>query len=160
MGELVTELSVFFIVLSGISLLMGVYFIKKDQRQQHMYAMLTACGLAVVFLVLYLTKLALGAGMKYAGPEQYRNLYYFILVSHSILAAANGPMAIIAVRNALKGRQLADGRLERSRETGPGKYFGLHRKWARWTVPVWTYVVVTGWIIYLVMHYYGVPNKA
>lgn len=160
MGELITELSVFFIVLSGIALLFGVFFIKTNQRDNHMYAMLTACGLAVVFLVLYLTKLALGAGMKYAGPEQYRNLYYFILITHSILAAANGPLAIMAVRNALKGRKLADGRLERSRETGPGKYFDQHRKWARWTVPVWAYVAVTGWVIYMVMHYYGVPSNS
>ncbi|GEM48017.1 DUF420 domain-containing protein [Deinococcus cellulosilyticus] len=158
MGELVTQLSVVFIVLSGISLVFGVYFIRTDRRQEHMTAMLTACALAVVFLVLYLTKLALGAGMKYAGPPEYKNLYFFILISHSILAAANGPMAIMAVRNALIGKKLADGRLERSREKGPAKYFLKHRAWARWTVPVWIYVVVTGWIIYLVMHYYGVPN--
>ncbi|GGJ20620.1 DUF420 domain-containing protein [Deinococcus roseus] len=158
MGELVSELSVVFIVLSGVALGLGVYFIKTDRKEQHMNAMLTACGLAVVFLVLYLTKLALGAGMKYAGPPEYANLYFFILITHSILAAANGPLAIMAVRNALIGRKLADGRLDRSREKGPGKYFSQHRMWARWTVPVWIYVAVTGWVIYLVMHYYGVPN--
>lgn len=158
MGELVTQLSVVFIVLSGVSLALGVYFIRTNRKNEHMNAMLTACGLAVVFLVLYLTKLALGEGMKYAGPPEYRNLYFFILISHSILAAANGPLAIMAVRNALIGRKYADGRLDRSRETGPAKYFNRHRAWARWTVPVWIYVAVTGWIIYLVMHYYGVPN--
>lgn len=154
-GELISDLSVIFIVLSGVSLVLGVFFIKTNRKQEHMIAMLTACGLAVVFLVLYLTKLALGAGKTYAGPEQYKNLYLFILVTHSILAAANGPLAIMAVINAMKGRKMADGRLERSRERGPDTYFKRHRMWARWTVPVWIYVAVTGWVIYWVMHNYG-----
>lgn len=119
-----------------------------------MRAMLTASGLATLFLVLYLTRLAMGYEKKYAGPEEWQLAYYSLLISHIILAAANLPLAVVALLNAWKGLKAA-GNLNNIDLPAARPFFDKHQMWVRWTVPVWLYVAATGWIIYLVLGRYG-----
>ena len=151
----INQAAVFTIVLSGIALLAGVFFIRSGQRENHMRAMLTASGLATLFLVLYLTRLALGYEKAYAGPDEWRLPYYALLISHIILAAANLPLAVIALGHAYKGLKAAGKLAEIDHIPAARAAFDAHRKWVRWTVPVWLYVAATGWIIYLVLGRWG-----
>nr|WP_256488244.1 DUF420 domain-containing protein [Deinococcus sp. HSC-46F16] len=153
-APIINQWAVITIVLSGIALVVGVVFIRRGNREAHMRAMLTASALATVFLVLYLTRLALGYEKAYAGPDAWRGAYFALLISHIILAAANLPLALGALYNAWKGLQAA-GNLGNIDVPAARPYFGRHRAWVRWTVPVWLYVAVTGWIIYLVLGRYG-----
>ncbi|GAA5502745.1 hypothetical protein Dxin01_02489 [Deinococcus xinjiangensis] len=152
MAETINQWSVITIVISGLVLLLGVYFIKRGNREAHMRAMLTASALATIFLVLYLTRLGLGYEKKYVGPNH--GAYIALLISHIILAAANLPLALLALWNAWKGLQAA-GNLGNIDSPAARPYFAKHRAWVRWTVPVWIYVAVTGWIIYLLLGKYG-----
>ena len=154
MAPIINQWAVITIVLSGIALVFGVLFIRRGNREAHMRAMVLASTLATIFLVLYLTRLGLGYEKKYAGPEAWRLPYFALLISHIILAAANLPLALGALYNAWKGLKAA-GNLGRI-DTAPARtFFNRHRAWVRWTVPVWLYVAVTGWIIYLVLGRYG-----
>ncbi|GGK21872.1 hypothetical protein GCM10008955_14200 [Deinococcus malanensis] len=157
MAETINQWAVFTIVLSGLALMAGVFLIRGGNREAHMKAMLLASGLATVFLVLYLTRLGLGYEKKYIGPN--RGAYLALLISHIILAAANLPLALLALWNAWKGLKAA-GNLRNIDLPAARGYFNRHRAWVRWTVPVWLYVAVTGWIIYLLLGRYGEVIKA
>lgn len=155
LASTINQWSVITIVLSGIALIIGVYFIRKGNRAQHMRFMLIASGLATLFLVLYLTRLGLGYEKKYVGPAEWKNAYYALLISHIILAAANLPLALGALFWARKG-VLAAGSLDRVDQVPEARAaFNTHRRWTRWTVPVWLYVAATGWIIYVALEKYG-----
>ncbi|GAA5439445.1 DUF420 domain-containing protein [Deinococcus caeni] len=154
MAETINQWAVITIVLSGLALCVGVYLIRRGMREAHMRAMIVAVALASVFLVLYLTRLSLGYEKKYDGPEQWRTAYFVLLISHIILATANLPLALGALWNAVKGLKAA-GNLGNIDAPAARGYFNRHRAWVRWTVPVWLYVAVTGWIIYIVLHSYG-----
>lgn len=153
-AEVVNQWAVITIVLSGLALIVGVAMIRQGKREAHMRAMLLASGLATIFLVLYLTRLGLGYEKKYAGPEEWRLAYFVLLVSHIVLAAANLPLALLALWNAWKGLQAA-GNLGNIDAPAARPFFDKHRMWVRWTVPVWLYVAVTGWVIYLILGRYG-----
>lgn len=153
MAETINLFSVVTIVISGLVLVLGVYFIRRGQREAHMKAMLTASALATLFLVLYLTRLGLGYEKKYIGPN--KSAYLALLLSHIVLAAANLPLALLALWNGWKGYQAAGRNLGNIDSPAARPFFDRHRAWVRWTVPVWLYVAVTGWIIYLLLHNYG-----
>lgn len=140
MKGLVGLLAVWSIVLSGLALVTGVILIRKGHRVAHHRAMLAATFLALLFLVFYLTKWALYGTTAYGGPEAWRGAYYFLLITHTLLAAINGPVALYVIWRAFRGE------------------FILHKRWARVLVPIWLYVAVSGWIIYLVLKRYGVET--
>lgn len=117
---------------SSIFILAGFYFIKRGQREHHKRCMVTAFVLSVLFLVLYLIRYALTGPTPYTGPA--RPLYFFILWTHTPLAALMPVLVIITVRRALQGN------------------FAQHKKIARVTFPLWLYVSVTGLIIYAMLH--------
>ncbi|WP_018467458.1 DUF420 domain-containing protein [Calidithermus timidus] len=137
MSQLLGDIAASLIGLSGIAVIMGVILIKRGNRVWHPRVMLTATVLAALFLVFYLLKWGLYGTTRYVGPEEWRGAYYALLISHTLLAALNGPLVIWLIYNALKGR------------------FSIHRAWARWTVPIWLYVAATGWIIDQVLSRYG-----
>lgn len=153
MAETINTWSVITIVISGLVLLLGVYFIRTGNREAHMKAMLTASALATLFLVLYLTRLGLGYEKKYVGPS--KAAYLALLISHIVLAAANLPLALLALWNGWKGYQAAGQNLGNIAAPAAQPFFEKHRRWVKWTVPVWLYVAITGWIIYLLLHKYG-----
>ena len=151
----INQWAVISIVLSGVALIIGVTFIRRGNRVMHLRFMLTASVLATLFLVLYLTRLGLGYEKTYIGPAEWRGAYFALLISHIFMAALNVPLAIGALYWAYRGIRAAGsiGRVESVPAARAA--FVTHKKWTRWTVPVWLYVAVTGWVIYLVLDRYG-----
>ncbi len=122
------------IVVSGLFLLLGYAFIRRKHVVAHQRSMLTATVFAALFLVVYVTRALLFETKFFAGTGWVRALYLTILISHSILAVLVGPFVLITLRRALT------------------RQYARHRRIARITFPMWLYVVVTGWIIYLMLY--------
>lgn len=120
--------------LSAVLLLTGYAFIRNGNRQAHRLCMLTAFGVSVVFLTSYLIHHALAGIVHYQGQGWVRPLYFLILTTHTILAAAVPVLAVITLTLALKGN------------------FEKHRKIARITFPIWLYVSVTGVLVYFMLY--------
>jgi putative membrane protein len=132
--EWVAILNTTLIVISGVFLLIGYYFIRQRKIELHKRSMLTATTFAALFLVVYVTRALLFETKVFAGDGWVRVVYLAILVSHTILAILVGPFALVTLRRALKGD------------------FPKHKQIARITFPMWLYVVATGWIIYWMLH--------
>ena len=132
--EWVALLNTSLIVISGFFLLLGYYFIRQRQIELHKRSMLTATVFAALFLVVYVSRALLFETKVFAGEGLVRAIYLAILISHTILAILVGPFALVTLRRALRGD------------------FSKHRQIARITFPMWIYVVVTGWIIYWMLH--------
>jgi putative membrane protein len=134
--EQLTLLSTTFIVLSGLSLLLGWYFIReRKNRTLHQYTMLGATLFAALFLLAYMTRWGLYGSKPFEGDGIWKVLYYLVLFPHILLAIAVGPLALYLIYLALwKGN------------------FGLHRKFARITLPVWLFVAASGWAIYFMLY--------
>ena len=128
------------IVISGVFLLLGYYFIRQRQIERHKQSMLTATTFAALFLVVYVTRALLFETKVFAGEGLVRAIYLAILISHTILAIAVGPFALVTLRRALRGE------------------FSKHRQIARITFPMWLYVVATGWLIYLMLNSLSVES--
>lgn len=122
------------ILVSGCFLVLGYSFIRRKRVQAHRRSMLTATVFAALFLVVYVARALLFETRLFAGEGPIRVVYLAILVSHTILAIAVGPLVLVTLRRALR----AD--------------FARHRRLARLTAPVWAYVVVTGWVIYMMLY--------
>ena len=123
------------IVISGFFLLLGYYFVKVPRNiVLHRRAMLTATTFAAAFLVVYVTRTALFETKLFAGEGWVRTVYLTILVVHVIVATLVGPFAIVTLRRALRGD------------------YGKHRQIARVTFPMWLFVVVSGWVVYWMLH--------
>ncbi len=124
---------------STILLLTGFYFIKNDNRSAHMKCMISALGTSSLFLVSYLTYHYYAGTTRFGGEGWIRPVYFTILLTHTILAIAIVPLVLVTVWRAAKGR------------------FETHRKIARWTLPIWLYVSVTGVIIYCMLYHLYPP---
>lgn len=101
--------------------------------------MLGAVGFSILFLASYLTYHFQVGSVKFTEQGLPRVIYFSILITHTILAMAIVPMVLITLVRALKGR------------------FEHHKRIARWTLPVWLYVSVTGVLIYLMLYQIWVP---
>ena len=132
--EWVAMLNTTLIVISGVCLLIGYYFIRQKKIELHKKSMLTATVFAALFLVVYVTRALLFETKVFAGEGVVRWIYLAILISHTILAILVGPFALVTLRRAFRGD------------------FPKHRQIARITFPMWIYVVVTGWIIFWMLH--------
>ncbi len=137
MGQTLGDIAAILIAFSGLAVIVGVILIRRGDRVWHPRAMLTATALAALFLVFYLLKWGLYGTTRYVGPAEWRGAYYALLISHTLLAAVNGPLVLWLLYNAFRRR------------------FSIHKTWARWTVPIWLYVAVTGWIIDQILKRYG-----
>ena len=126
--EVLTALSLLTIGLSGLLIVTGLVFIKKGKKDWHKKAMLSASFLALLFLIFYGIKYFSYPPKPYDGP--LKGLYLFVLISHSILAAINLPLAVVTVFLGVTGR------------------YERHRRIAPVTAVVWIYVAITGWLIY------------
>ena len=119
---------------TAILLCTGYYFIRNKKKQAHKLCMITAFCLSSVFLISYIIYHTLSVPTHYGGEGWIRTLYFTILISHIILAAAIVPLVLITLTRALRER------------------FDRHKKIARWTLPLWLYVAVTGVIVYLMLY--------
>lgn len=120
--------------LSGILLLTGYVLIRRRQINAHRNAMLAAFGSSTLFLVCYLVYHAEVGSRPFPAQGPVRIVYFTILISHVILAAAILPMAITTLSRGLKGQ------------------YSRHVRIAKWTFPMWMYVSVTGVIVYLMLY--------
>ena len=118
------------IVVSGMFLVLGLFFIRRKQVAPHRASMLTATTFAALFLVVYVARYVLYAPKHFEGEGAIRAFYFVVLGSHMILAVLQVPLVLYTLRLALRGE------------------WPRHRRFARITAPIWLYVVVTGWIVY------------
>lgn len=121
--------------ITTVLLLAGFYFIKQGNKDVHKACMLSGLLVSALFLASYLTYHYLVGTFKFAGQGPVRALYFFILTTHTVLAIAALPMIIMTLFRAFKGN------------------FEAHKKIARWTLPVWLYVSVTGVIVYWMLYH-------
>jgi putative membrane protein len=123
-------------VLNGLcaaALLAGFYFIRRGRVLAHRNAMITAFGLSVLFLVCYVAHHALHGDMHFAGTGAIRSVYLSILISHIVLSMVALPLILITFFFSLTKR------------------FRQHRAIARYTLPIWLYVSVTGVVVYALL---------
>ncbi|HEU5162411.1 MAG TPA: DUF420 domain-containing protein [Thermoanaerobaculia bacterium] len=116
-------------------LIIGFTYIRKRRIREHRRMMLSACGVSALFLVSYLTYHTVAGSTRFMGTGWARPLYFTILISHTILATAVLPLVIVTV---LRGLRMD---------------VAKHRRIARWTLPVWLYVSITGVIVYLMLYH-------
>ena len=112
----------------------GYVLIRRGRIAQHRAVMIAAFCTSVIFLVSYLTYHAQIGSKHFPGQGPVRYLYFTILLTHTILAAAIVPLVLITLSRGLKRRD------------------DRHRAIARWTLPIWMYVSVTGVIVYLMLY--------
>jgi putative membrane protein len=140
MERLLPLIDTVLIIISGIAIATGVVLIRKKKVQFHKYAMLTATTFAALFLVVYVTRYLLYGSKLFVGEGWVLVVYLAILISHVILSIVIIPLVLITLYRAFT------------------RQFTRHKKIARYTVPIWLYVVVTGWIIYLMLYHLPVEN--
>jgi uncharacterized membrane protein YozB (DUF420 family) len=119
---------------AGILLLIGFVLILKGKRQAHEKVMKAAFGVSAVFLASYLYYHFNYESFRYMGTGWMRTVYFFILISHIVLATLNLPFILRLLYLAHKKR------------------FPEHGRLARWVWPVWMYVSVTGVLVYLMLY--------
>ena len=119
---------------AAVLLTAGLVLIKRGQRTLHQRAMTAAFVVSVLFLISYLTYHAQVGSVHYPHTGILRAIYLTILTTHTILAATVPVLAVITLRRAQKG------------------LFARHKKIARWTLPIWLYVSVTGVVVYLMLY--------
>lgn len=120
---------------SAVLLTWGYSLIRRKQVGTHRKVMITAFVTSCLFLICYLIYHAQVGSVRFAHTGAIRTVYLTILATHTILAAAVPVLAIITLRRALKGK------------------FDRHRAIARWTLPIWLYVSVTGVVVYLMLYW-------
>jgi len=119
---------------SAVLLCTGWYLIKHGRRIAHRNVMLAACGVSVAFLVSYLVYHAQVGSVRFTKQGPIRAVYFTILLTHTVLAAAIVPLAIVTLSRGLSAK------------------YDRHRRIARWTMPLWLYVSVTGVIVYVMLY--------
>lgn len=139
------------VTLNGIAtvlLLIGFVLIKSKREKAHRNVMLAAMTVSTIFLGCYLTyHFNIEGGSKKfptdpdVAPTAARYFYYGLLLTHVVLAMAVPVLAIGSVYLGLSGKREA------------------HRKWSKWTWPIWLYVSITGVIVYLMIYQIYVPPQ-
>ena len=120
---------------AAVVMLAGFVAIRRGRVAVHRACMLTAVGLSVVFLGSYLLYHAQVGSKPYGGTGGLRTLYFAILLTHTILAAAIVPLVATTLYRALRMQ------------------FVRHARLARWTFPIWLYVSVTGVVVYWMLYH-------
>jgi putative membrane protein len=119
---------------SAVLLLCGYYFIRQRKIPVHRAFMIAAFITSILFFTSYIIYHMHAGSTHFTGTGMIRKVYFTILISHTILAALVPFLAIITLVLALSKR------------------FAKHRKIARWTLPIWLYVSVTGVVIYWMLY--------
>jgi len=120
--------------LSATLLVTGFILIRRGRVRAHRAVMLTAFTCSTLFLLTYLVYHFQVGSVPYTGTGPIRTVYFTVLLTHTVLAAAVPFLAVITLVRALRER------------------FDRHRAIARWTLPIWLYVSVTGVVIYVMLY--------
>jgi putative membrane protein len=118
---------------SAVLLVAGYLFIRRGRVRAHHWSMLGAFFLSALFLTGYLWYHFHHGIVRYQGSGWHRAVYFAILIPHTILAATIVPLALITLMHAFRER------------------FDRHRRIARWTLPLWLFVSVTGVMVYFML---------
>ena len=125
---------------SALFLFDGYLAVLRRRINVHRACMVSALVCSAAFLVSYVIYHLQVGSVRFQGQGLIRPIYFTLLLSHTILAVVIVPLVIITVRRALRSQ------------------FELHRRIARWTLPLWFYVSITGVLIYfLLYHLYATP---
>ena len=120
--------------LAAILLMTGFIMIRHGKREAHKRYMLAALATSGLFLISYVVYHANAGSRPFVGQGAVRVVYFGILITHVVLAAAILPLALMTAARGLTGQ------------------FDRHVRLARWTLPIWLYVSVTGVVIYLMLY--------
>lgn len=120
---------------SAFLLVAGYSFIRAGRVAAHRNCQILALSISVLFLISYLTYHFNHGATRFTGQGFVRTVYFTILTSHTILAVVIVPLVILTVYRAARGD------------------FVRHRRVARWTLPLWLYVSVTGVLVYLMLYH-------
>ena len=120
---------------SATLLLAGYLSIRRRRIGAHRAFMLSAAGTSTLFLICYLWYHVHYGVTRFQGLGMIRAFYFALLGSHTVLAAVIVPMVLVTLSRALRGS------------------FAQHRRIARWTLPMWVYVSVTGVLVYWILYH-------
>ena len=120
--------------LSGLLLLVGYLLIRARRIEAHRRCMLAAFATSALFLACYLVYHYEVGSVPFTRQGIVRPIYFSILITHVILAAAVPPLALVTLSRGLQAR------------------YAKHRAIARWTLPIWLYVSVTGVLVYVLLY--------
>jgi putative membrane protein len=120
--------------LAAICLIVGFLFITRRNIKAHRRSMVTALILSSLFLIVYTINHALHGDILYQGQGVLRTVYFSVLISHIVLCIVALPMVLITFFFSLTGR------------------FPQHKKIARFTLPIWLYVSITGVAVFAMLH--------
>ena len=121
--------------LSAVLLLCGYGFIRRRRIAAHRACMIAAFSASCLFLVSYLVYHFQVGTTRFQGQGWIRPVYFTILFTHTPLAAAIVPLSIVTLRRGLGARYVQ------------------HKRLARWTLPIWLYVSITGVVIYWLLYH-------
>jgi uncharacterized membrane protein YozB (DUF420 family) len=133
----VTDLPALNATLNSVSTLLlitGWVLIKQGERQLHRACMIAALVVSALFLTSYVIYHWQVGSVPFKGTGWIRTVYFAVLIPHVILAAAIVPPVLITASRGLTAK------------------YDKHRRIARWTLPLWLYVSVTGVIVYLMLY--------
>ena len=126
---------------STVFIAAGWWFIRRERKLPHIACMLAALVTSTVFLACYLIYHFNVGSVRFTAGGAARWIYYFILLTHVVLAIVIVPMVVLTVVPALRQR------------------FDRHRRMGRWTMPLWLYVSVTGVVVYFMLYRWFPSNE-
>jgi putative membrane protein len=135
LGEILPSVNAALNATSALLLVLGFRAIRAGRREAHRALMLAAVASSVLFLAGYFTRIALTGTHRFPGDGALRAAYLAVLGSHTLLAALAAPLVLRTLFLAFRDR------------------FPAHRRIARWTLPVWLYVSVTGVLVYVMLYH-------
>jgi len=121
--------------ISATLLVCGYVLIRRGRRTLHERCMLGALATSALFLISYVTYHYNAGSRPFTGQGPIRVVYFTILVTHVVLAAVIVPLALVTAARGLRSQ------------------FNRHVRIARWTLPIWLYVSVTGVVIYVMLYH-------
>ena len=125
---------------SFVLLTSGYFFIRRRNVIAHRNCQVAAVSVSILFLISYVTYHSQHGATRFPGQGIVRPIYFTILTTHTVLAAVIVPFVIVTFRRAKRGD------------------FLRHKAIARWTLPMWLYVSITGVVVYLML-YHLYPSK-
>lgn len=120
--------------IAAVLLAIGWVLIRRGRVREHRAVMLAAFGCSILFLVSYLIYHYQVGSVAFQGQGPIRTVYFSVLITHTVLATAVPILAVITLTRAFR------------------RHFPRHRAIARWTLPIWLYVSVTGVVVYWMLY--------
>lgn len=124
---------------SAVLLTLGYAFIRAKRVMAHRACMVSAFVVSSLFLISYVVYHLQAGRTKFAGVGLVRPVYFTILLTHTVLAMVIVPLVLTTLWHAVRG------------------HFDRHKLIARWTLPIWFYVSITGVIIYFMLYHWYAP---